>query len=105
MLVVVGQGVLKHKTKELKGSPTQPLTTGLNNSPFLKRGSPSMISFLNCFTRKEFRHFKTQHQTKIHLFAEHLFLSLTIDRYDKKEAINISRELPDQKVRLKANKK
>ncbi len=60
-MVLVGQEVLKHKTKELKGSSTQPLTTGLGNSPFLKRrGALSMISFLNCFPGKEFRHFKTQ---------------------------------------------
>ncbi len=61
MSAVVGQEVLKHKTKGLKGSPIQSLTIGLDNSPFLKRrGAPSMISFPNCFLGKEFCHFKTQ---------------------------------------------
>ncbi len=59
MLVVLGQEVLQHKTKELKGSPTQPLTTCLDNSPFLKRrGVPSMISLPNCFPGKEFCHLR-----------------------------------------------
>jgi hypothetical protein len=69
MLVVMGQEVLKHKTKELKSSPTQPLTTGLDIFLFLKRrGTPTMISFPNCFPGKEFRHFKTQRQSMNLLF-------------------------------------